>query len=294
MQCTEEMLEAARCDLPPSLRVERRLRYDTARYPFAQLVAELLHGGSVSSSEAAATPLHRLHTTPECREWLAGVLSNEARAYAMRRNAVDKRFKQANGFRAGGALTECYERFVREVVAPLVEESMPPSPHDDDEEGCPSSPATAAGVGGGGGSSDSRGGGGGTLLYQREPNFRCHLPGTGHLLVHKHRDADYYHQPNELNVWIPLTDCFGSNTLWAESAPDKGDFRPFELRVGEMMLFWGSQCLHYTVPNETDATRVSIDFRVIPSRRLYRSRYPRSHTREGRMRFEAGAYYASL
>ena len=68
-------------------------------------------------------------------------------------------------------------------------------------------------------------------------------------------DADYHHQPNELNVWIPLTDCLGSDTLWAESEADRGDFRPFELRVGEMMLFWGSQCLHYTVPNETEATR---------------------------------------
>ena len=284
------MLEAARCDLPPSLRVERRLRYDTERYPFAELVAGLLRdsgvavsaGGAAAPQAAAPTPLNLLHTSPECREWLAGVLGNDARAYAMRRNAVDKRFKQANGFRAGGALTECYERFVREVVAPIVEESL-------------SLPPEASSQGGADGTEKAKsGGGGGKLLYQREPNFRCHLPGTGHLLVHKHRDSDYYHQPNELNVWIPLTECFGSNTLWAESVPDKGDFRPFELAVGEMMLFWGSQCLHYTVPNETDATRVSIDFRVIPSRSLYRERYPRSHTREGRMRFEAGAYFAEL
>ena len=53
------------------------------------------------------------------------------------------------------------------------------------------------------------------------------------------------------------------------------------------------RCEHYTVPNETEATRVSIDFRVIPGG-LYRERYPKSHSRDGRMRFEAGAYYACL
>ena len=277
------MVAAARCALPAPLRIERCVKYDAQRYPFARLVAEALQ---------AEVPLHLLHTTSECREWLAGVLSNDARAYAMRRNAIDKRFKQANGFRAGGLLTECYLRFLREVVVPLVQSVM-------SDDGIEVGGSESDGGGSGGSKGDGGGSGGSStdgtsLLYQREPNFRCHLPGTGHLLVHKHRDSDYYHQPNELNVWIPLTDCFGSNTLWAESAPDRGDFHPYELKVGEMMLFWGSQCLHYTVPNDTDATRVSIDFRVIPSRALYRDKYPRSHTRDGRMRFGEGAYYASL
>ena len=34
--------------------------------------------------------------------------------------------------------------------------------------------------------------------------------------------------------------------------------------VGQCVLFWGNQCLHYTLPNDTDTTRVSIDFRVVP------------------------------
>ena len=32
---------------------------------------------------------------------------------------------------------------------------------------------------------------------------------------------------------------------------------------GECVKFYGSQVLHYTVPNTTGATRVSFDFRVI-------------------------------
>jgi hypothetical protein len=57
---------------------------------------------------------------------------------------------------------------------------------------------------------------------------------------------------------------WGSNTLHVESKPGLGDFHPLELRRGQLCRFWGNQCQHYTVANQTDATRVSFDFRVIP------------------------------
>ena len=132
------------------------------------------------------------------------------------------------------------------------------------------------------------------ILYQRVPNFRCHLPETGHLLVHKHRDADYHHQQNEINFWLPCTPAYGNNTCWSESTPGAGDYRPFELGVGEMMQFWGNQCLHYTVPNDTPHSRLTIDFRVIPLQH-YAERYPNSHSqRTGRPRFGKGAYFAVM
>lgn len=119
------------------------------------------------------------------------------------------------------------------------------------------------------------------------------MPGTGHLLVQRHTDSDYHHQPNELNVWLPLTRAAGSNTLWAESAPGLGDFHPFELVPGQAMLFYGIQCAHYTVPNETSTTRASVDFRVVPSA-CYRHRYPCSHRSDGMARFARGAYFGTL
>ena len=241
--------------LPDALRRETPFEYDAERYPFAALAATVLGVGD--------RPLDRLHETDEACDWLRGCRQNDARSYAMRRNFADKRFKQANSFRSGGALAECYERFVREVVAPQIELALP--------------------------------GASATLLYQREPNFRCHLPGTGHLLVHRHRDADYHHQPHEINYWLALTPTFGSNTLFCEGAPGRGDFRPFELKgPGAAMRFWGYQCEHYTVPNDTGATRVSIDFRVIPGRDLYRERYPNSHRSDNLQRFADGAFFASL
>ncbi len=38
---------------------------------------------------------------------------------------------------------------------------------------------------------------------QRIPTFRCHLSGTG-VMGLVHCDADYGHQPSEINFWMPL------------------------------------------------------------------------------------------
>jgi hypothetical protein len=78
-----------------------------------------------------------------------------------------------------------------------------------------------------------------------------------------HHDCDYHHQPSELNFWLPLSPVFSTNSLWAESAPDKGDFRPFEMTPGEYVRFYGNKCRHMTFPNDTGKTRVSLDFRAV-------------------------------
>jgi hypothetical protein len=51
------------------------------------------------------------------------------------------------------------------------------------------------------------------LVYQAMPTMRCHLPGTGKPLIRRHCDAEYFHQPNEINLWMPLTRTFDTNTL---------------------------------------------------------------------------------
>ena len=217
------------CTLPPALRVERLHRYDAVAYPFASLIGDVIRPGGFTG------PLHQIHQCREVQNWLAGVKKDNVRAYTMRRNYVDKRYKNSCAFQPGSPTGECYLQFLRDVVRPAV----------------------YAGLG-------LKGTDGCAILYQRDPNFRCHLPDTGHLLVHKHCDADYHHQQNEVNFWLAITRSFGNNTLWSESSPGRGDFHPFELEVGEMKQFWGNQCSHYTVPNDTDHTRITIDFRIIP------------------------------
>lgn len=53
---------------------------------------------------------------------------------------------------------------------------------------------------------------------------------------------------------------------------------------------WGNACYHHTLPNDTDTTRVSVDFRVIP-RSHYQTVYKDCLRLDGQPRFSLGAYY---
>lgn len=102
------------------------------------------------------------------------------------------------------------------------------------------------------------------LLVQAEPVLRCVLPGSV-APCKPHCDADYYHDPSEVNFWVPMTHVFGVNSLWVESAPGASDFRPIEACYGQAVRFYGNRCAHFTVPNSGGSTRISFDFRVIPA-----------------------------
>ena len=127
-------------------------------------------------------------------------------------------------------------------------------------------------------------------VYQAEPTLRVHLAGTGRALGVPHVDADYFHQPGEVNWWLPLTPCWGSNTLWCESAPGAADYTPFELPgAGSYRRFWGNQLRHYTLPNETGSTRVSLDLRAVPLSLFV----PDWASPKGTVPFALGFYYRS-
>ena len=46
-------------------------------------------------------------------------------------------------------------------------------------------------------------------------------------LTKLHSDSLYGHQDGEVNFWMPFTSIDETSTLWAESAPGKGDWYPF-------------------------------------------------------------------
>lgn len=101
-----------------------------------------------------------------------------------------------------------------------------------------------------------------TFYYQRPPTLRLQ-PGPARAVVKTHRDADYGHQPGELNYWIPLTDIALTGVdLWCESDADLGDYSPLCTQIGEVSSFHGTACRHYVNRNETPNTRASLDFRV--------------------------------
>ncbi|KAJ1483019.1 hypothetical protein T484DRAFT_1801880 [Baffinella frigidus] len=44
------------------------------------------------------------------------------------------------------------------------------------------------------------------ICYQAMPSLRIHMPHAAETQAHiaLHKDYDYFHQPNEINFWIPL------------------------------------------------------------------------------------------
>lgn len=112
-----------------------------------------------------------------------------------------------------------------------------------------------------------------SFAVQVDPSFRIHLPNNTALgartddvgeVIGLHCDADYNHQPGEVNYILPLTPMFGTNSVYVESAPGEGDYHSVEAPVGSVFCFYGNRCRHYNRRNDTGVSRLSIDFRIIP------------------------------
>lgn len=116
--------------------------------------------------------------------------------------------------------------------------------------------------------------------FQRVPTFRVHLRGSM-AVASWHRDRDFGHHPAELNYWLPLTEAYGTNTMWLEG-------EPVELDYGQIAVFDGANLLHGNKVNDTPHSRVSLDFRAI-SREAYKPRAER--TVSSGMRFLVGEYW---
>ena len=101
------------------------------------------------------------------------------------------------------------------------------------------------------------------IIYQTFPALRVSIPGN--LSVGEmHIDADYNHPKEEINYWMPITELNDINTVWHESEPNKGDFKPLIINYGEIAEVYFNQCRHFSKVNTTDKTRISLDFRIIP------------------------------
>lgn len=101
------------------------------------------------------------------------------------------------------------------------------------------------------------------IVYQQKPTFRIHMPNNV-AVGEYHKDRDYSHCTKELNYWLPFTKAFGTNTIWIESEEDKGDYKPYELEYGQILVFDGANLSHGNKTNTTNVSRVNIDFRVMP------------------------------
>jgi hypothetical protein len=128
------------------------------------------------------------------------------------------------------------------------------------------------------------------VLYQVVPTFRVQFPDN--LAVGEfHTDAEYHHLDGTLNVWVPLTRVFGSNSVWVERGLGLGDHQPWVLSRGQCLVFDGVNWSHGNVRNHTGVSRVSFDFRLIPAA-SYRDTGARTVSAGRELRL--GDYYAEL
>lgn len=99
------------------------------------------------------------------------------------------------------------------------------------------------------------------IIVQAKPTLRVHIP-ENVSVGNYHRDRDYGHPKEEINIWLPFNRSVNTSTLWIESEPNKFDFKPFNLDYGEILIF-DSSLHHGTEVNKEDHSRLSMDFRVI-------------------------------
>ncbi len=127
------------------------------------------------------------------------------------------------------------------------------------------------------------------IIFQRLPGFRIHLKNSKAINKwHSDGDEDHRHPKGEINFMLAITDCHLNNTTWVESSPGKQDFSPLNMKYGEFYMFNGNECLHGNKYNNSDNTRISFDFRIIP---LSKYNENNSSSNTTNQKFAVGEYY---
>ena len=127
------------------------------------------------------------------------------------------------------------------------------------------------------------------LIYQSKPTLRVHYPNN--LAVGGfHRDSDYNHPLEEINIWVPITTAMDTASIWIESSYDKKDFSPNNLKFGECLIF-DSSLMHGNKENKEKYTRISFDFRVIPISK-WNNEAEEKASLANQIKFKIGDYYS--
>jgi hypothetical protein len=127
------------------------------------------------------------------------------------------------------------------------------------------------------------------LVYQNRPTLRVSFPGNK-AVGDWHRDREYNHPLEEVNIWVPITIASNTNTIWIESSFDKEDYSPVNIDIGKFLIF-DSGLKHGNVINDENQTRISFDFRVIP-KSIYKTSDAESSSYSQGINFKVGEYYS--
>lgn len=101
------------------------------------------------------------------------------------------------------------------------------------------------------------------MIFQSFPSLRIQYKNGIAVPKHKDNDSLSNHPNGEKNFIIPLTKMENTNSIFIESAPDKGDFKSMNLELGDLFYFNGNNCTHYNESNQEGKIRMSLDFRII-------------------------------
>ena len=122
----------------------------------------------------------------------------------------------------------------------------------------------------------------GKLLVQKIPSFRVQIP-NNIAVAEYHKDSDYSHNIYETNVFLPFTDAVDSATIHAETKANSKIMVPLNTLLNEMYLWDGANCVHGNVINITSKSRVSLDFRILPTKHYTKNEEIKSVTTSKKM-----------
>jgi len=129
------------------------------------------------------------------------------------------------------------------------------------------------------------------IIYQVIPTFRVQLA-EGNLGVGEwHKDKSYNHGTSEVNFWMPFVNTNEQNTIWMESKEDKGDYKPYEVKYGEILVFSGANLIHGNKNNNSSQTRVSVDFRLVDPNKFIPNE---AGSINMKTKFDVGGYFEKI
>ena len=127
------------------------------------------------------------------------------------------------------------------------------------------------------------------IIVQSKPTLRVHIPDNISVGSY-HKDSDYGHPEEEINIWLPFNKSMNTSALWLESEPGKKDFKPQNMDYGEILIF-NSKLTHGTEINKEDRSRLSMDFRVI-KKKIFKNKSTLSP--KNNIQFNVGGYFREL
>jgi len=141
-----------------------------------------------------------------------------------------------------------------------------------------------------------------TLVIQKTPNIRFSFPQAAAIgcdpkdpenIIGLHCDSNFGHNENEMNIVVPITKMFSTNSIYYEptinSQINPMDFENLALESNQFLQAYFNKLLHCNRINQTNKTRISFDIRVIPY-----SKYMENLDFFKGTKFELGKYYIVL